>query len=365
MRASGDVATQIAQACLSLQRVRAVELGCWIELEDVLSGSAVRVRSGEVSREAARWDVMLCRVMNDGRMLSLWGPVLFYAPDEETELIAELERLAYAHGIAAGDNRLGRALRVAALELMRFVPRSRSIKPSFFTAEGDPIVDGSASWRITDAATALELLDSPPELAWVGESDDGSGETFQLTADRAQLLAHRAPLPPGALCFESSLTGLPGRICLATFVLTDEELRCTAVSEARLDAGIELVAQRLGELADLRERAALPFETRAMRKRGSVRRRREPPPGLTAAQARELEQQLVNDHFHRWLDEPLEPLGGRTPRQAARSNARGELELLLRGFENRAERARRDGAAWPDLGWLREELGLEADRLAA
>jgi SEC-C motif-containing protein len=360
-----DVAARIARASLGLQRVRAAEAERWIELEDVLSGSVVRVRSGEVSREAARWDLLLCRLMDDEGMPSLWGPALFYAPDEEPELVAEVERLADAHGIAAGDDRLTQVFRIAALDLMRFVPASRCVEPSLFTAEGDPIVNASASWRVADAATALELLDDPPELAWVGESEDGTGETFQWTADRAQLLAHRPTLPPGALCFESSLTGLPGRICLATFDLTDEELCCMAVSEVRLDAAIELIGRRLGELANLRERTVLPFEPHPRRDRGAARRRREPPPGLTAAQTHELEQQLLNDHFRRWLDDPIEPLGGRTPRQAAHGDARGELELLLRGIENRAERARRDGIAWPDLGWLRGELGLDADQLAA
>jgi hypothetical protein len=360
-----DVATRIARACLSLQRVRAVEAGRWIELEDVLSGSAARVRSAEVSREAARWDVLLCRLMDDEGLLSLWGPALFYAPDEEPELIAELERLADAHGIAGGDDRLGRVFRVATLDLMRFVPGSRRVERSLFTAEGDPIVEASASWRITDAGAALDSLDAPPEFAWVGDSDDGAGETFQFTADRAKLLARREPLPPGALSFESSLTGLPGRICLATFVLTDEKLHCTAVSEARLDAAIALVAKRLGGLADLRERTVQPFEGHPRREHGAVRPRREPPPGLTATQVRDLEQQLVNDHFRRWLDEPLDPLGGRTPRQTARSGDRSELELLLRRIENHAERARRDGIAWPGLGWLRDELGLDADQLAA
>lgn len=359
------VAARIVRACVSLQRVRAVDAGRWIELEDVLSGSVVRVSSAEVSREAARWDVLLCRVMDDEGSSSLWGPALFYAPDEEPELIAELERLADAHGIAGGDDRLGQVFRVAALDLMRFVPASRRVERSLFTAEGDPIVDARASWRIADAGAALDSLDSPPELAWVGDSDDGEGETFQFTADRAKLLARRAPLPPGALCFESSLTGLPGRICLATFVLTDEELRCAAVSEARLDAAIALVAQRLGGLADLRERTLQPFEGHPRRERGAMRPRRVPPPGLTATQVRELEEQLVDDHFRRWLDEPLEPLGGRTPRQAARSGDRSELELLLRRIENHAERARRDGIAWPGLGWVRQELGLDADQLAA
>lgn len=322
-----EVAGRIAAARLSLRRVRGVEAGRWIELEDVLDGSVVRVHSGEVSREAAPWDVLICRVMGGDPTASLWGPVLFYAPGEEPELTAELERLADAHGIPAGSDRFARAFRAAALELMRFVPASRSVEPSFFTAEGDPIADGRASWRVTDTASVFELLDSPPELAWVGESEDRSGEAFQWTAHRAELLAHRESLPPGAIRFESSLTGLPGRICLATFELTDEELRCTAMSEARLDAAIELVGGRLGTHAKLRERTVLPFELGLSSERKDARRRRDPLPGLTAAETRELEEQLLDDHFRRWLDLPLEALGGRTPREAARSGAGDELGM--------------------------------------
>ncbi|MGH2847529.1 MAG: hypothetical protein ACRDL0_16180 [Thermoleophilaceae bacterium] len=130
-----DVARRIADARLSLQRVHAAEPGRWIELEDVLSGVLVRVRSGEVSREAARWDLLLCRVMDDDQVPSLWGPVLFYAPGEEPELLTELERLADAHGIGTGRERLGGVFRLAALELMRFVPASRRVEPSLFTAD--------------------------------------------------------------------------------------------------------------------------------------------------------------------------------------------------------------------------------------
>jgi hypothetical protein len=54
-------------------------------------------------------------------------------------------------------------------------------------------------------------------------------------------------------------------------------------------------------------------------------KRREPPPGLTVAAARDLERQLVDDHYSRWIDEPLETLGGCTPRQAAGSGAHDEL----------------------------------------
>jgi hypothetical protein len=57
------------------------------------------------------------------------------------------------------------ALEHAALDLMRFVPPSRHVEPSFFTVEGDPLIDGRATRAITDAGGALELLDSPPQLA--------------------------------------------------------------------------------------------------------------------------------------------------------------------------------------------------------
>jgi hypothetical protein len=47
------------------------------------------------------------------------------------------------------------------------------------------------------------------------------------------------------------------------------------------------------------------------------------------------------------------------------AGAHDELERLLRAIENRDERTRRSGAAGPDLSWLREELGMHGDSLAA
>ncbi len=359
-----EVATRIAAAGLSLRRVSAVKAGQWIELESLMDGTVVRARSQGVSSEVIRWDVLLCRVMG-GQTPSLWGPVVVFEPAEEPELVAEFERLASKHGLQT-DAEFPHLARAAALEMVRFVPPSRLTKPSYFTPEGDPIVDGQANWRVTDADAVFELMDHPPELAWVGESDDGLGETFQWTADRASLLAgSRRSLPAGALCFESGLTELPGRLCLATFVLGGGWLRCTTMSEARLDAAVRLVDERVGALAELRDRSVLPIDGARPSERIPASSQLEPPPGLTAAEVGELEREALDQHFRAWLDRPLAVLGGRTPRQAAREGPCDELELLLRGIENRAERARRTGVSWPELGWLRVELGLRVNRLAA
>jgi len=153
------VAGQIAEARLSLQRVHAVAAGRWIELEDVLRGSRVRARSAAVSRAAACWDVLLCRVVPDSRGASLWGPARFFAPGEEPDLIAEVDRLAVARGLAGGCDGAQAAFGPAALELMRFVPASRSVERSYFTAEGDPLSRCNASWSVADEQAVFELLD--------------------------------------------------------------------------------------------------------------------------------------------------------------------------------------------------------------
>lgn len=72
----------------------------------------------------------------------------------------------------------------------------------------------------------------------------------------------------------------------------------------------------------------------------------------------------MTEWMHRWLDEPLPALGGESPRKAAGGSRRSEVVKLLRGIENRAERASRQGEPGVDAAWLRAELALD-DELAA
>jgi hypothetical protein len=350
-----EVAKRIAAARLGLHRVKAVVPGGSLELEDVLTGAVVPVASQTVSREVVRWDVLLCRLMPGDLPATLWGPVLVYAPDEETEFLAEVARLAEAHGLSRDPAGLSEVFRLASRELLRFVPPSRLAEPSYFTAEGDPVVSARAMWSLLDPDDAFVVLDAPPELLWVGESDDGTGECFQLTADRKELLVRRPPLPPNALFFESSYAGFPDRIGTGTFVLAGSELRFDGISEQRLEHALELVSRRLAGNAELLDREVAPFDLDPPERRHA----------LAPGEEDVLAVGYLEQYLRRWLDEPLERLEGTTPRAAASiPKLRAHLELLLRAIENRAEHARRAGAAWPDVAWLRDELDLTA-QLAA
>lgn len=350
-----EVAERIAAARLGLYRVRAVTPGHSVELENVLTNAPTLAVSQAVSHQVARWDLLLCRVMLGEPVASLWGPVLVFEPNEEPEFRAELERLAGELGLPRDPASLAEVFRLASRELLRFDPPSGSIEPTLLTAEGDPIVSARAVWRLVDPVAAFVALDAPPDLIWVGESEDEAGECFQLTADRTELVAQRPPPPPGALYFESSYDGFPDRIGIGTFDLTGRDLRLDALSEARLERAIDLVSSLLAGNADLIRREIEPIDVRRVEHEGA----------FALPEADTLGSDYLEQYLHRWVDEPNAQLEGATPRVAASSpRLRGEVELLLRSIENRAERGRRSGPAWPDVGWLRDELGFTS-QLAA
>ena len=358
--AERQAAARIATARLGLHRVLAVEPGCWIELEDIVRGTRAQVRSANVSREAIRWDILLGRVMA-GEPQSLWGPVRFFKPDDEPDLIAELRRLAGADGEDPEERAdLSAALRVGALELMRFRPSSWDVEPSFFTPEGDPMAHCQVIWRVHKPALARD------RICAFGELGPDDPLEIEITVPRGQLLPERRPpLPEGALVIETGYVGDRDSVSIATVRLKSEELHVEAMSEERLEQAIKAVATDFGDIAELVERDIRPIEER-------LEAQRESEPSDTrelafiarSAQERRLLSGFMTDHIRRWLDEPLPALGGETPREAARGERRDDVLRLVRGIENQADRSRRRGEPGVDVEWLRAELSID-DELAA
>ena len=356
--AEQEAASRIAAARLGLYRVLAVEPGRWLELEDILSGTRPRVRSANVSREAVRWDILLGRVMA-GEPQSLWGPVRLFEPGDEPDLLAELRRRVRTDG-NGGHVDLSAAFRDGALELMRFRPPSWDVEPSFFTPEGDPMAHCQVRWRVSKPALACERIRAFGGLA------PGDPLEVEITIRRNRLLpAGRPPLPEGALVIEAQHIGDGDNVPIATVRLKGSELHVEAMSEERLEQAIEAVTTDFGDIAELVERDITPIEERLEEHRESgASGSHETPVALKPAKERRLLSGVMDDHMRRWLDEPLPALGGETPRAAAMGERRDDVVRLLRGIENRADRARRQGEPGVDAKWLRAELAID-DELAA
>jgi hypothetical protein len=353
-----EAASRIAAARLGLHRVLAVEPGHWIVLEDIVRGTQARVRSTNVSREAVRWDILLGRLM-EGEAPSLWGPVRFFEPHDEPELLAELRRLTGTDDAEDGAD-LSVAFRAGALELMRFKPSSWSVTPSFFTPEGDPMAHGRARWRVSEPAVTRDRLRAFGDLL-----PDESPE-MEITVRRDRLLTEDRPaLPQGALVIEAERFDDRDSIPIARLWLEGADLCVEAMSEERLDLAIEAVDTDFGDIAELVGRDVTPIEECLEERRESKADvADEAPSDLSPAQERHLLGSFMTDRMRRWLDEPLPALDGETPREAVEGERRHEVVRLVRGLENQADRARRRGEPAAEVSWLRSELVIE-DELAA
>jgi Protein of unknown function (DUF2384). len=337
--------------------VLAVEPGNWAVLEDIVGGARTRVQSTNVSREVVRWDILLGRVM-DGDPPSLWGPVRFFEPDDEPELLAEVRRLAEAAGGEVDEAGMAATLHRDALELMRFTPPGWSVERSFFTLEGDPVAHGRATWRLRDLVVTRARL-----RAFGGLSADEPLEV-SITAPRELLTRDRPTLPEGAIVIEAGPVGDLESVPIATLWLEEGELRAEAMSAERLERAIEIVAVDFGDVAELTGRDLVPIEQRLEEYGSEPPPIGEDPPALDPVDEQRLLGRFMADRTRRWLDDPNPRLGGQTPREAAAGERRAEVVRLVRDIENDADRARRRGEPAAEVAWLRSELAIE-DELAA
>lgn len=248
-------------------------------------------------------------------------------------------------------------------------PPSRDAPPSFFTFEGDQVVDAHARWKLEteDAATVLE---GHPDLVHMGDTADGEGVCLEWTAPRRELAARRPELPPRSLLLEStpvfvdadgrSVSADAGRIGLGTFELRPQLLTFNGISAERLDGAIALVDDTIGDRARLVAR-----HVEALELGGS---RSETPDGESPIPA-EIREAVMSGFAESrnlcMLDEPDPRFDGLTPREAARSaRQRSRLERWLRTLENSAARGRAADGFAPDVALIRKELAMPENALA-
>lgn len=344
------VAARIASARFGLFRVLVVDVGRSLVLQPLEGGSRLRVQSHTVSRDAVRWDILLGR-----DPASLWGPVRLFEPGDEAELVGETKRLV-ASAPATGEP--SRPLRRHSVELLRFRPSSWDVAPSFFTLEGDPVAEGSATWQMHDARAARQRLRA------LGGLGPGDPLEIDITLSREVLVGERPKLPPGAMVIEAGPADDLDSVPIATLRLEPGRLHIEAISERRLDRAIEIVDVDFGDIAELSERTVVSLEQRINGQRSSTTPVALPRQDPSRAEERQVVGAYMTDRMRRWLDEPHPELDGRTPREAIKDEGRGDVIRLVRGIENAAERARRRGDAFADVAWMRSELGIANEQLA-
>jgi hypothetical protein len=302
-----------------------------LRLRDLWTDDVVEVRERSATRQLARWDLFAARVIEGPHGWNeIDGIPYLYPQHAKADLMtavrrhhARLRRELPADDPAAFFKRIGMVFHHFWVDYVAAPPAPRIV-----TAEGDPLALGKVVFDVTDRAAVTSALERHPEM---DPQDDGSYVWFE---------------PAGA----------DQRRGLATVVPKGGRLVVEVTSEARADRARAFVEGLLGP--------AVRYRTTAFESLASVMSKPPPRPRKEDAIPAEVQQEIVGryyeEHYRKWLDEPIPALGNRTPRHAARlKTVRPALVDLIKGLENQMERAQLNGQPAVDVGWMWAALGLE------
>jgi hypothetical protein len=301
-----------------------------LELLDLWTGERIQVEERLGSQQLAQWDILAARIMlGAANHPVIDGAAYAYPVDARQDLLKELRRGYRKHKRAAPGmdlttffKRMGSIFYLLWLRHVALRPLPRMV-----TAEGDDIVLARAVFDVKDREAVAAALTARPDIEG---QDDGSYVWLQEAED-----------------FRRSL----GRV-----VLEGRRLVFEATSRPRAERGRAMIEALAGGAVTYR---ATSYEDvgQAMKRRPA--RAAEPsevPPEVQAA----IVGQFYEEHYRKWLDEPVPALDGRTPREAARlASEHPRLIALLKGMENMSERERRAGRPAYDFAWMWGELGIE------
>jgi hypothetical protein len=306
-----------------------------LRLIDLWTGEQVWVRERVGTRQLVRWDLVAVRLMRgaDGDFVIDGMPYL-YSAGSKAALLRALRRAHRDFTRAAPFADLTQFFKRAGMAFHHFWLETVALRPfpNLVTAEGDPLVFARATFDVRDRDALRAALAGHPDL----ERADDDGEAYAWLEDAPQF-----------------------RRGLGRFVLKGERLVFETQSKNRVERGRRFLESLAGDAVRFKLVKCEDAE-RAMQRLGASRRRQQPEEEVPPEVQAQVVGEFYEQHYRRWLDQPIPALGNRTPREAARlERVRPKLVDLLQEFENTAARQRLAGEPAYDFGWMWAELGLE------
>ncbi len=331
-------------AWLSIWSVLEVIPGLQMVMEDALTGERRTVYERTATRTLVRHDAVLARVTDFRGVSTLTGIFPRAIPPRSTKtLLAEVRKVLRKAKIETSPAAL--RLEPGTLVLVRLCQQlldalEKQPPPQLCNTDGDPFLFTKDRFRYeTKNRDAVEA-------ALRGLPDAQAEEDGRIVLTR-----------PGNAMQKSWENTIIGSAAMADgrLVVETNSIRRADALRARIESACGAMLVHLSR--DHSDPQAL-LDTAAA---GGMKR---PPPAQSAEERAELDRigREMRDRMNReWLDLEVPALGGKTPREAARSpTLRKELLLLLDEFEHREARTPIERRI--DVSWMRTELGLDAPR---
>jgi hypothetical protein len=315
---------------LRLYEILDVKSDQGFEVRDLWDERRFYVRERAGTRQIVAWDLVVARIGlgETGEKVFETLPYVFSAAQKEDLL----RRLRKAHRIFTREYRgknLAEFFKTMApvfhklwLEHVALPPR-----PKIVTGDGEPFVFARVIFDLLDREAAIRFLADRDDIV-----DHGDGSYAWLE-------------PAGA--FQRSA---------GTMALEEKRVVFETTSQKRAEKARDELPALLG--STLRFRAISYGDVEQAIKR-APRTAKPKEPDISVEAQHKILGEYYENHYRKWLDEPVPALGNRTPRHAAKlKTVRPKLIALLKDFESHSERQRRSGQITYDFRWMWEELGL-------
>ncbi len=318
---------------LRLYEILEVKADQGFELRDSWVDRRLYVRERAATRQLVAWDLIVARtgLAGDGETVFETLPYLFPAAAKD-ELLKDLRRAhraftrrCPAQSIADFFRSMGQVFHQWWLERVALPPR-----PKLITGDGDPFIFAKVIFDLLDRDLAISSLADRNDIV-----DHGDGTYVWLE-------------PVGK--FQRSV---------GTVVVEKHRIVFETTSQKRAERARDELPGLLRGAVRFR---AISYEDveQAIKHAPPTSKKKEPD--VPIGDQRKILGEFYEQHYRKWLDEPVPALGDRTPRHAARlKTVPPKLIALLKELESHSERQRRAGEVAYDSSWMWAELGLNRE----
>jgi hypothetical protein len=319
---------------LRLYEILEVKLDQGFEVRDLWDDRRFHVRERAATRQIVAWDLVVARIGprgGDGETVFETLPYLFRAADKD-DLLQGLRKAHRTFAREFPDQDICGFFRKMApvfhklwLERVALPPR-----PKLVTGDGEPFIFARVIFDLVDREAAIRSLADRDDIV-----DHGNGSCVWLE-------------PAGN--FQRSA---------GTITIEEKRVVFETTSKKRAEKARDELPNLFGGVARFR---AISYEDveQALNRAPQTTQHKEPD--IPLEEQRKVLGEFYEQHYRKWLDEPVPALGNRTPRDAARlKTVRPKLITLLKDFESHTERQRRAGEIAYDFSWMWAELGLKRE----
>gem|GEM_PF-1104048 len=387
-----------------------------MKLKDIFRGDVLDVREKLATETMARWDMIGGRVGPVGDHHELLGGVFPVALECRADIEKYGKRKAKAAIESGAVEDVDEWLKTSGY-LLAIYSHDRCMKiidrpmPVIVTPEGDEMCRCEAHYRIEDLDAVRTALEQDELFEKIGPEDEQGGpglegmmEVYGIArgatmfewemspAMEADLRAgeHMGPQMPSIAAVLSERGAEHPTSGAATAGVTDGgdelgvedgewkrvfgmvtisggRLALKAMSMERLEYGKEALERLIGKsvkhlVDEIEDQVPMLEGARERGHKATAEKELGRSGGVDPEISKRIEREYLEKHYATWADTPLPALKGKTPREAARTRVgRLKVDGLLKGMENRAERAARDGRPAFDFGRIREELKIPPD----